>query len=206
MNLSRYYRFLYRVGFTPWEEDADGLAPQLGALLAREEAGRAPPYGRALDLGCGSGRWSVELAGRGWQVTGIDVVPAAVAAARRRAQAADLDVCFVEGDVTALRRAGVDGVGSSFSFFLDIECFNHLSDSQRLAMGTEVDAVAAADASMLLLAWARARRGPLPAGAEAADLRKAFPGWRVVGDEPYAAALPLPLRNVAPRWYRLARG
>ena len=94
--MSRWYRFLYRVGFTPWEQDSAALAAQINALLAREEAGREPPYGSALDLGCGTGRWSVELARRGWQVVGIDVVPKAIHAARRRAQSERVDTTFIE--------------------------------------------------------------------------------------------------------------
>lgn len=203
MNLSRYYRFLYRVGFTPWEQDTTHLAAQqFSALLEREEASRTPPYGRALDLGCGTGRWSVELATRGWQVTGVDVVSKAVAGARRRAHATGLDVDFFVGDVTALRAAGV---GSGFSFLLDVECFNHLNESQRLAMGREVNAVATAEATMLLLGWAPARRGPLPPGVDKGDLTTAFPGWQIAEEQPYEGDLPRPLKHIAPCWYRLLR-
>ena len=73
--MNRFYRFAYAVGFTPWEQDAENVAPQLRSLFTREEADRDAPYGSALDLGCGTGRWSVELAQRGWEVTGIDLIP-----------------------------------------------------------------------------------------------------------------------------------
>lgn len=200
--MSRWYRFMYRVGFKPWEQDSATVGRQLDGLLAREEAGRGSPYGRALDLGCGAGRWSVELARRGWRVVGVDVVPRAIESARRRASEADVDVAFFEGDVTALRSAGV---GSGFSFFLDVECFNHLSDAQRAAVGREVNAVASPDATMLLLVWTRARRGPLPPGASRNDLTTAFSGWQIVDEHTYEGELPRPLKNIAPRWYRLAR-
>lgn len=200
--MSRWYRFLYRVGFTPWESDTAALTSQITSLLALEEARREPPYGPALDLGCGTGRWSVELARRGWRVVGVDVVPKAVRAARQRAQAAGVDVAFFEGDVTALRDTGV---GSGFSFFLDVECFNHLDDSERQVMGREVEAIASADAILLLLVWARARRGPLPPGASPEDLVTAFPGWHIDEERPYEGELPRPLRHVAPRWFRLVR-
>ncbi len=42
-------------------------------MFDREERGRQPPYGRAVDLGTGSGIWGIELAKRGWQVTGVDL-------------------------------------------------------------------------------------------------------------------------------------
>lgn len=200
--MSRWYRFLYRFGITPWESDTETVGPQLRTLLDREEAGREPPYGRALDLGCGTGRWSVELSRRGWEVVGVDVVPKAVEAARRRAAAEGVDVEFVEGDVTALREAGVD---PAFSFFFDAECFNHLDDAQRRAVGREVNALASPDATALLLVWTPARRGPLPPGADGDDLHAAFPEWRIVDEQPYEGELPGPLRRVAPRWYRLSR-
>jgi SAM-dependent methyltransferase len=38
--------------------------------------------GKALDVGCGSGRNSVELASRGWKVTALDVLPDAIEMAR----------------------------------------------------------------------------------------------------------------------------
>lgn len=200
--LAYWYRFLYAVGFTPWEQDTETVAPQLRTLLAREEADRDPPYGSALDLGCGTGRWSVELAQRGWDVTGIDLTPKAVLRARQRAEQAGVDAHFVEGSVTALRQANV-GIG--FRLLLDVECFNHLSDEQRAAVGKEVDAVARPDAAILLLVWARARRGPLPPGATSDDVAAAFAGWHIVNEEPYQGVLPRPLRGANPRWYRLVR-
>lgn len=197
-----YYRFAYGIGFRPWEQDSAKMTAQIGSLFAREETGREPPYGLALDLGCGTGPWAVLLAQRGWRVVGIDLIPKAVRAARHRAQAAGVDIRFLEGDVTALREAGV---GTGFRFLLDVECFNWLNDDQRTAMGQEVDAVASDDAALLVLVWARARRGPMPRGANREDLATAFPGWHITDEEPYAAELPRPLRNIDPHWFRLTR-
>lgn len=54
-------------------------------LLA--ETVRELPPGRALDVAMGNGRNSAFLASLGWQVTGYDISPEALAIARRRAQA-----------------------------------------------------------------------------------------------------------------------
>ena len=101
--MSVAYRILYAIGFTPWERMAQPpVAGQIADLVARDEEGREPPYGRVLDLGCGSGIWAVELAERGWQVTGVDFVPKALRRARERAQKAGVELDLVEGDVTDL--------------------------------------------------------------------------------------------------------
>jgi SAM-dependent methyltransferase len=203
--MSLFYRILYRIGFTPWEHGAtDGpAAEQIARLFEREERERQPPYGQALDLGCGSGIWSVILARRGWQVTGVDIVPKAVRRARDRASTAGVAARFVCGDVTALRSAGIE---PGFQLILDFECFNRLSETQRRAVGREVTAVAAADATLLLLAWTPGRRWPLSPGASRRDVASAFPQWKVVDEEAYVvSALPAPLRKVQPCFYRLRR-
>lgn len=52
------------------------------------------PGARILDVGCGFGRHSVELARRGYQVVGIDPAAAMIKAARTRAREAGVDVDF----------------------------------------------------------------------------------------------------------------
>jgi len=130
------------------------------------------------------------------------MVPRAIDAARHRAEQASVDVAFKEGDVTALRAANV---GSNFNLLLDMECFNSLGDSDRSRMAQEVGAVAAPDATLLLLVWARAHRGPLPTGADRDDLETTFSGWRIIDEHPFEGVLPRPLKSIDPRWYRLRR-
>ena len=200
--VSRWYRFMYKLGLHPWEDDTESQLTQLRSLLKRIEDGCDSPRRTALDLGCGTGRYSIELAKRGWDVVGVDVVPKAVELARQSAHQANVTARFCEGDVTDLEHAGV---GDGFRLFLDAECFNHLSDDQRIGFGRGVDAVAGPDAEMLILVWRRARRGPLPPGANREDLAHFFPGWTILDELEYEAALPLPLKRVEPRWYLLAR-
>ena len=175
------YKFFYRLGFHPWEDLADHppFADKLSELFDREEEGREPPYGRALDLGCGSAVWGVELAKRGWQVTGIDLVENAIERGRDRVREAGVEMKLVQGDVTDLRASEI---GANFRLVLDTGTFHGLPDPEREAMGREVDAVAADDGTVLLDCFAAARR-PFWRGASRRDVEAAFPAWKVTDVE-----------------------
>jgi ubiquinone/menaquinone biosynthesis C-methylase UbiE len=56
----------------------------------------------ALDIGCGTGFLSLELASRGHRVTGIDFAPAMLTLAKRKAAEAGADIRFEEADAEAL--------------------------------------------------------------------------------------------------------
>lgn len=198
------WRFAYAIGFHPWEETDPPFARKISQLFDREQKGRQPPYGLALDLGTGSGIWGIELAKRGWQVTGIDIVDKALRRARDRVQKAGVDMRLVRGDVTALQTAGV---GSGFRLVLDTGTFHDLNSGQREVMGREVSAVAAPDATVLLLVWPKRRR-PLIRGASRSEVEAAFPGWRVTDVEPSYFRLPKILDMLLKpdeHWYRLRR-
>lgn len=173
------------------------------ALFDREERERRPPYGKALDLGCGTGHWSIELASRGWRVTGIDIVSAALRKARKRAEKKAIEANFIHGDATRLR---VPGLGSDFELVWDFGTVHGFTPTEREAVGREVTAISAPSATMLMLAWSPGRRGPLPRGATRAEIESAFSDWTVISEEPFdATGLPSPLRHVDPRMYRLRR-
>src|SRR3954452_24179016 len=120
------YARMYRFGITPWEGYGQAAAASIAALFDREGAERGHPLGRALDLGCGRGQYTPELARRGWEAVGIDDVPSAIEAAQSRG---GVGVCYLVGDVTRLLSAGIGG----FDFFLDIGCFQGLDPQQRVA-------------------------------------------------------------------------
>jgi len=201
------YELAYRIGFHPWE-DAETHAPFLekfAEVIAREERGREPPYGPALDLGCGSGIWGVQLARRGWRVTGVDIVERALVRARERIEEAGVDMRAVRGDVTALD--GSLGAGS-YRLVLDTGTFHGFDPAQRTAMGREVSAIAAEDASILMLSWVPRRRGPLPRGANREEIAAAFPGWAVEDAGPSHFEAPKPvelLLRPEEHWFRLHR-
>jgi SAM-dependent methyltransferase len=176
--MSAFYKVAYRVGFHPWEDLAEHepFANALTGLFEREERERRQPDRKALDLGCGSGTWGVRLAARDWQVTGVDIVPTAVARAKERIGRAGVNMRVVLGDVT---RSLESAVGSDYHLVVDTGTFHGLTPSQRLDMGREVTAVAAETATVILDCFAPRRRGPLPRGCTQADVEVAFPSWQV---------------------------
>ena len=199
--MSRFYALAYATGFRHWEKAGRQAAEQFSGLLDRETNQRPAPPGRAVDLGCGTGAHTIELADHGWQATGIDNQPRALRIARARAAASHADVTFVRGDVTALQPGDIGGAAD---FFLDVGCFHHLPGPARQAMAAAITAAAAPAATLLLLAFSPARRGPLPAGASRAEIQKTFTGWEILADLPAdVSGMPRPLQRSAPRWYRL---
>ncbi len=161
---SLFYRLAYRFGRPRW--DTAEPRPELEGLLP----GRRP--GRALDLGCGTGTDAIYLASHGWEVTGVDFVPEAIATAQTRARAAGSTASFVAGDATRLRQAGVSG---PFDLMMDIGCYHAIPARLRDAYAAEVAAVARPGADFYLagIADPPATWRLLGAqGVSAADLRR----------------------------------
>ena len=200
--MSLFYRLIYTVGVTPWEKMAKlPAAKQIDGLFDREQEGREPPYGKALDLGCGSGIWSVKLAQRGWDVTGVDNVDKALRRARERAQQTGATVRLIEADVAAL---GAAGIGDGFRLLVDFGMIHGLSEEQRAAAAREITAVAAPDATLLILAFPPAHRGPLPRGMSHDEITEAFREWETADQHKLDTTdAPRPVRKAGPTIYRL---
>jgi len=193
--MSVFFRAAYLFGFKPW--DSGVPPPQL--VSAVEGTDRLTP-GRALDLGCGTGTNSVYLAQHGWDTTGVDFVPRAISAARRKAGAAGVSPRFVVGDVTRLTELGV---GSDYGLLLDLGCFHSIPDTGRDAYVRGVTEVAKPGATMLLFGFVRratpSRLGPR--GLAAGEVAQRFaPGWEIVAEEQGRPAL-----GCDSAWYRLRR-
>src|SRR5215468_9150489 len=96
--MSLAYRVMYRLGFTPWEQEEP--------ITDLVEIVDALPPGTALDIGCGTGRYAVYCARRGWRVTGIDDVPRALDRARAYCREAGQEVRLIRGDIAAHPEVG----------------------------------------------------------------------------------------------------
>lgn len=197
--MSTGYAIAYRFGITPWERAGETDHEGFAALLDREQQDRPHPPGRALDLGCGRGLHTHQLARLGWDATGIDNIPRAIDAART---ADDSGATFAVADVTALEPATL----GRFDFFLDIGCLHGLTLDQRTAAARGITALANPGATLLLLAFQPHGMPLLPAGLTRADIESAFLGWQVLTVEVAdTTGMPGPLKKTRPLWYRLRR-
>jgi cyclopropane fatty-acyl-phospholipid synthase-like methyltransferase len=90
--------------------DVDCLVRELSVL----------PPSRLLDLPSGAGRHAIPLAARGYQITGVDISPHAVASAQREARTHGVSATFVRGDMRdSPAGAPYDGAycfGNSFGY------------------------------------------------------------------------------------------
>lgn len=191
--MSLMFRAMYRLGFKPW--DSGVSPPELQALI--EGADRRRP-GKALDLGCGTGTNSIYMAGHGWDVTGIDFVPRAIAMAKAKAHAARVSPRLVVGDVTRLAELGV---GDGYTFALDQGCLHSIPDSRR---GAYVDGLSSAmshGGDFLVWAFFRPPSRLINASLTLDEIERRFgESWDLVrawgGEQP---------ERFAGRWYHLQR-
>jgi cyclopropane fatty-acyl-phospholipid synthase-like methyltransferase len=93
-----------------WEEFFDGHAPvYMDNSFTKNTVAEVdfvleelslPPGSRILDVGCGTGRHAVELARRGYRVTGVDISAGMLAEAEKAAREADAEVELIHADAT----------------------------------------------------------------------------------------------------------
>jgi len=87
-----------------------------------EEILRGVDGQRLVDFGCGAGIQSIELAKRGFEVTGVDVSSTAVAGAKKRAAKGKSRAQFVQSDL-----GKSNAINGPFDVAIDRACFHCLS-------------------------------------------------------------------------------
>ena len=93
-----------------WEKFFDGHAPiYMGNRFTSNTLAevdflldelKLPPGSRILDVGCGTGRHSVELARRGFKMTGVDISSQMLAEGEKTAREAGVNVKWICGNAT----------------------------------------------------------------------------------------------------------
>jgi SAM-dependent methyltransferase len=193
------YALMYRLGLAPWErrEIAQSWRPML-------DGPDVPVPGRALDVGCGSGRDAVFLATRGWQVTAVEVVEKALATAKRRAAEEGVDVEWVRANVAELGRLGLE---PGYNLLYDFGCIQGLPDPARRGAAAGLTELAAPGATLLLLAFKAGRRIVLPRGMDKEDIVALLgDGWELQHSRSFVTEeTPPPIRRAKPTLYQLTR-
>ncbi len=118
------FRALYGRAKTP--SDLPWASEEPRDLLVEIARARERP-GRALDVGCGTGMYSVWLARQGWQVTGIDFIDRALEMARERSQAAGAEIQFEKRDVLAPQPS------EPFDLVVDVGCLHNFGRADERA-------------------------------------------------------------------------
>ena len=117
--LAHLYRRAERPEQLPWHSETP---PE---LLCKATDGVDKSPGRALDIGCGSGVFSLWLAERGYSVTGLDFMETAVKMARERLRARNMNAEIVCGSVLEFEPS------EQFDLILDRGCLHTLQPSDR---------------------------------------------------------------------------
>jgi SAM-dependent methyltransferase len=193
------YALMYRLGLAPWErrDIAQTWRPML-------DSPDAPAPGRAVDIGCGSGRDAVYLAKRGWRVTAVDFVDKALATAKQWAAEEGVQVEWVRGDVAELGRLGL---APGYDLLYDFGCIQGLPDAARHGAAAGLTELAAPGATLLVLAFKARRRVLLPRGMDEEDIVGLLgDGWDLAHSESIVTDdMPPPVRRANPTRYRMTR-
>jgi len=102
-------------------EVADGVTRLAKLGLYERQTRKKGPYPSILDLCCGFGRITLELARRGFAAAGVDITAAYLNTAREDAAHEGLDIEFIQEDVRSFKRKNTFDVAinlyNSFGFF-----------------------------------------------------------------------------------------
>jgi len=106
----------------PWNIEDPPLV-----LVELVETGKIRPS-KAIDLGCGTGNYTIYLAKKGFEVTGVDISPTAIRIAKENANRKGVECSFIVGDVLG----DLKEVNGTFDFAYDWELLHHIFPEQRL--------------------------------------------------------------------------
>ncbi len=96
------------------------------ALVELVQSGKARPC-KTIDFGCGAGNYAIYLAGRGFEVSGIDSSPSAIKIATENAEKKGVGCRFIVADLLG----DLHEVKETFDFGYDWEFLHHIFPEDR---------------------------------------------------------------------------
>ena len=156
-------------GVPPWE--IDGPQSEIVHLAEHGEI-RSP----VLDVGCGTGENALYLAGLGFEIVGIDIVPTAVEKALGKAKKRSLDAAFLVWDALKLQE-----LQRRFNTVIDSGLFHVLPDNKRPVFVEGLAAVLEPGGSYLMMCFSENEPGPWgPRRVTQAEIKESFrQGWLI---------------------------
>jgi cyclopropane fatty-acyl-phospholipid synthase-like methyltransferase len=119
-DIDRIYRNI-PLNKIPWNSEVPPAE-----LVELVESGRVRPC-RAVDIGCGAGNYAIYLAAHGFDVTGIDISPAAIKIATEKALQQNIRCRFIVADLVG----DLHEVRDRFDFAFDWEFLHHIFPDDR---------------------------------------------------------------------------
>lgn len=161
-------------GTAPWD-----IGYAQPAFVALVESGVLE--GRVLDAGCGTGEHALLAGSLGYEATGVDMAPRAIALARQKAAARGIEARFVVGD--ALDLSFLEG---TFDTVFDCGLFHLFADEPRARYVQSLRAATTPGGHVLLLSFSDRVPGEWgPRRVSEAEIRSSFEqGWDVVSLNP----------------------
>jgi 2-polyprenyl-3-methyl-5-hydroxy-6-metoxy-1,4-benzoquinol methylase len=96
------------------------------ALVELVDSGKVKPC-KTIDLGCGTGNYSIYLASKGFEVTGVDLSPTAIKIVEENAKRKGVKINFLVADILG----GLNEVKETFDFAYDWELLHHIFPEER---------------------------------------------------------------------------
>ena len=142
-------------------------APPFINLLASTNA---PQPGKIAVLGCGKGHDALLFAEAGFEVTGFDFAPSAIAEATSVAQAREIKAQFLQRDIFSLGRE----FANSFDYVLEHTCFCAIDPSLRSQYVEVVKSILHPDGKLIGLFYTHNRSGEPPFGIKPQEVLDYF--------------------------------
>jgi len=160
-----FWESRYQEGTARW--DLGQPAPAFQDFLSYPHA---PQAGKTMVLGCGRGYDALLFARQGFEVTGVDFAPSAIASAKKFATQEGIAAQFLQRDIFDLPQE----LGSVFNFVVEHTCFCALPPEKRQDYVQLLASLLQPGGELLAVFFTHNRSGGPPFGITPSEIRQLF--------------------------------